>query len=177
MIEYIAFCAIKEMDWLHGVQFFCAKEHLWQQNDLALVANCWERGDAYGSVTYATFQHTNAPTVAPSIAPTDQTDKCSLSRPVAVHSGRLGRGLLYSCHWEPGLECNLHNLRNLRSKCAPILYLLSCLQPRPHTAQWPSNGIDNNFSSHWGWVSFYSFFKTYFGLLTRTRKKAASDNC
>ena len=138
MIEYIAFWAIKEMDWLHGVQFFCAKEHLWQQNDLALVANFWERGDADGSAV-SHMQHTDAPTVAPSIAPTDQTDKCSLSRPVAVHSGRLGRGLLYSCHWEPGLECNLHNLRNLRSKCAPILYLLSCLQPRPHTAQWPSN--------------------------------------
>ena len=56
--------------------------------------------DADRAVSY--MQHTNAPTMAPSIAPTDQTDKCSLSRPVAVHSARLGRGLLYSCHWEPG---------------------------------------------------------------------------
>ena len=129
--------------------------------------------DADGAVSH--MQHTNAPTVAPSIAPTDQTDKCSLSRPVAVHSGRLGRGLLYSCHWEPGLECNLHNLRNLRSKCAPILYLLSCLQPRPHTAQWPSNGIDNNiFSSHF---IHWTLFNIIIGLLTRTRKKAAWDNC
>ena len=56
----------------------------------------------WGCVTVSHMQHTNAPTVAPSIAPTDQTDKCSLSRPAAVHSGRLGRGLLYSCHWEPG---------------------------------------------------------------------------
>ena len=147
----------------------------------------WLTFDSVGRVTYyaintlmavSHMQHTNAPTVAPSIAPTDQTDKCSLSRPVAVHSGRLGRGLLYSCHWEPGLECNLHNLRNLRSKCAPILYLLSCLQPRSDTAQWPSNETPT-FHPIEGGCHFihWTLFNIIIGLLTRTRKKAAWDNC
>ena len=129
MIEYIAFWPIKEMDWLHGVQFFCAKEHLWQQ-----LLGAWGRWWLCHICNILT------PPPWPPVSP-------RLTRQTNVpYQGQLqctvgGWAEVYSIHAieSPGLECNLHNLRNLRSKCAPILYLLSCLQPRPHTAKWPSN--------------------------------------
>ena len=66
------------------------------------------------------MQHTNAPTMAPGIAPTDQTDKCSLSRPAAVG----GWAEVYSIH---AIESRAWSVIFIISVISDLNVPLSCI--------------------------------------------------